>query len=215
MDTKVKDIITDSEELSKWCVEINPAKEGKLVQQIVLELKATMREHNLLSLTAPQIGYDYRIFVIKFGENNYRSFLNPMVENNSNFTFAREVCSSIPGKRYIIPRFAKIKLDYMTPLGKMECAVFMGQAAYRIQHCIEHLNGQLTSDMGLEIDEMFDNATEDEKAEIIRMYAESLDVRAKSLQEEINKDHELQQIDEAARFMESVREGKTKLEKIS
>lgn len=214
MDNKVKDIITDIDELGKWCVEIDPTKQGKLVQQIVVELKETMRAKNLLSLTAPQIGYDYRIFVIKFGENNYRSFINPMVENNSNFTFACEVCSSIPNKRYIIPRFAKVKLDYMTPLGKVECGVFMGQAAYRIQHCIEHLNGQLTSDTGLEIDDMFDNATEDEKAEIIKMYAESLDVRAKSLREEVEKDPELQKIDEAARFVESVREGKTKLEKI-
>lgn len=211
----VKNIVTDVDELSKWCVEIDPKKQGKLVQQIVVELKATMREKNLLALTAPQIGYDYRIFCVKFGDNNYRSFINPMIENNSNLTFVPETCSSIPDKRYVMPRFGKVKLDYMTPLGKVECATFMGVAAYKIQHCIEHLNGQLVSDMGLEIDELFDNASEEERAEVIKMYADSLDVRAKSLRDAVEQDPELQKIDEAARFVESVREGKTKLEKIS
>ena len=49
IDAKSREIVTDPEKLSEWCVEISPRKEGKLLQQIVLELKATMREHNLTS----------------------------------------------------------------------------------------------------------------------------------------------------------------------
>ena len=56
MDKYVKEIITDVDTLGEWSVEINTQKEGKLLQEIVLSLKQTMRANNLVSLAAPQIG---------------------------------------------------------------------------------------------------------------------------------------------------------------
>ena len=58
MDKYVKEIITDVDKLGEWSVEINTQKEGKLLQEIVLSLKQTMRVNNLVSLAAPQIGYN-------------------------------------------------------------------------------------------------------------------------------------------------------------
>ena len=52
--TECKQVITDVEKLYDWSVEIDPRKEGKELQNIVLELKTTMRENNLEYLTAPQ-----------------------------------------------------------------------------------------------------------------------------------------------------------------
>ena len=212
INAKSREIVTDPEKLSEWCVEISPRKEGKLLQQIVLELKATMREHNLTSLSAPQIGYDKRVFCIKFGENNYKTFINPMIDNNSNFEFAREHCTSIPGKEFIRPRFGKIHAYYTTPVDKVESVNLAGRAAIIFQHCLDHLNGLLLEDVGLEIDELWDKATDDERAEVLKAYAESLDIKEKELKKEIAEDKELHDIDEASKFINSVKSGETKLD---
>lgn len=213
MDKHVKTIITDPEQLGEWSIEIDTRKEGKLLQEIILALKATMREHDLTSLSAPQIGYNKRVFCIRFGKD-YRTFINPLIENNTHFQFARETCSSIPEKTFIIPRFNALKAFFTTPLGKVESVKLNGMAAWKFQHCLEHLNGLLVSDIGLEIDELFDNATDEERAEVLKMYAEALDIRQKEMEEIISKDKELSDINDAAKFIASVKSGETILERV-
>ena len=208
----VKDIIVDETELSDWSVEIDPHKEGKLSQEIILSLKETMRKNNLQYLTAPQIGYKRRIFCMRFGDKDYRTFINPLIDNNSNITFSRETCASIPDKEFIIPRFNKIKFYFTTPLNKVESATLVGRAAHVFQHALEHLNGMLTSDIGLEIDELFDNAMDEEREELLKMYAESLDLAQKELTKQVSEDKELSDIEDAVKFMNSVKTGETTLE---
>lgn len=210
--SKVREIITDNELLSDWSIEINTVKEGKLTQEIVLALKATMREKNLQYLTAPQIGYKKRIFCLRFGDNDYRTFINPIIDNNTGITMARESCASIADKEFIIPRFSKIKFYYTTPMGKVEAATLVGRASQMFQHAVDHLNGMLVSDIGLEIDDLFDQATDKEREEVIKMYAESLDLRLKQLNKEIAEDKELKDIDDAIKFISSVQDGSTVLE---
>lgn len=212
MDKYVKEIITDVDKLGEWSVEINTQKEGKLLQEIVLSLKQTMRANNLVSLTAPQIGYNRRVFCLRFGENDYRTFVNPVIENNTAFQFSRETCSSIPRKTFIIPRFGNLKIFFTTPMGKIESSKLVGMSAFKFQQCLDHLNGMLLSDIGLEIDELFDNATDEERAEVLKMYAESLDIRQKELTQEIENDEELKQIADAAKFMASVHAGETQID---
>lgn len=213
MENRVKEIITDRALLEDWAIEIDPSKDGKLTQEIILALKATMRENGLDSLTAPQIGYNRRVFCIKFGENDYRTFINPIIENNSTITMSRETCSSLPDKTYILPRFGKVVFYYTTPLSKIERATLVGRAAYVFQHALDHLNGMLIDDIGLEIDELFDQATDEEREEVIKMYAESLDIRLKQLNEEIAADEQLSQVNDAIKFIRSVKDGSTVLEK--
>lgn len=214
MDKNVKQIITDIDKLSEFSDTIDTRKEGKLLQEIVLSLKATMRENNLVSLTAPQIGYNKRVICLRFGERDYRTFVNPVIENNTGFHFATETCSSLEGKRYVIPRFGNIKGFFTTPMGKVEAIKLSGMAALKFQHCIDHLNGMLTSDIGLEIDELWDNASEDERAEVLKMYAESLDIRQKELDKAVQEDAELSDIADAARFIASVKSGETTIENL-
>ena len=98
--------------------------------------------------------------------------------------------------------------------GKVEAIKLSGMAALRFQHCIDHLNGMLTSDIGLEIDDLWDNATEDERAEVLKMYAESLDIRQKELDKEVQEDAELSDIADAAKFIASVKSGETTIENL-
>ncbi len=212
MSQYVKEIITDVDKLGEWSTEIDPSKEGKLLQEIVLSLKHTMREKDLVSLAAPQIGYQRRVFCIRFGKNDYRTFVNPLIENNTGFQLSRETCSSIPGKTFIRPRFGNIKVFFTTPMGKIESSKIVGRSAIVFEHCLDHLNGLLLSDIGLEIDELFDNATDEERAEVVKLYMESLDIRQKELEKEISTDEELTEIADAAKFIASVNSGDTQIE---
>ena len=208
----VKDIITDKEKLYEWCTEVDTRKDSKLIQEIVLALKATMRENNLVCLAAPQIGYARRIFCLRFGADDYRSFINPVIENNVGFQMSRETCASLPGKTFIIPRFNQVKVFYTTPLGKPLGGTFAGKAAFEFQNAMDMLNGSLIDDIGLEIDEDYDNASEEDRAEILRMYAESLDIRYKNLRKDIDADQELTDIEDAVKFINSVKNGETQIE---
>ena len=209
-----KEIITDIDKLWEFAEVINPAADGELMQEIILSLKATMRANNLMSLSAPQIGYNKQVFCIKFGKNDYRTFLNPMIENvvSSTYHFARETCPSVPGKTFIIPRFGTIQMCFVTPMGEYKTTRLMGVAAEVAQHCIDLLNGNPIVNIGLEIDEDFDNATDDERAEILKMYVESLDLRSKKLRDEINADEELKKIEDASNFIQAVNNGEVQIE---
>lgn len=208
----VKSLIEDFEILSNRSREIDPRKEGTFVQQVVLDLKATMRANDYEYLCAPQIGYGVRIFCIRFGKDDYRSFINPIIENNSNFHLARETCYSLPNKTFIRPRFGKCNIIYMTPLGKIETRNIVGRSAVVFQHCIDHLDGLLLEDVGLEIDELFDNATDEEREEVIEAYMQALDLKQKNLHEVIKEDPELNQIEEASKFIQAVQNGEVQTE---
>lgn len=207
------EIITDIEKLSTRTDEIDVRKENQQVRDITVELKKTVREHNLLSLSAPQIGFDKRIFVINFN-GDIRTFINPMITQVKGFELSRETCSSIPDKTFIRPRHNDIQVIYQTPLGKIESKQFMGAAAKVFQHCIDHLDGLLLSDIGLEIDEMFDNATEEERAEVLSMYLDSLDIKQKEIDNQIQQDDELKQIVDGIEFMEKVKKGEVQMEQV-
>ena len=211
INAQAKDVITDIEALTDWCEVINPNKQGGELQKIVLELKATMKKNDFEYLTAPQIGYNKRVFCIRFGKD-YRTFVNPMIENNTGISFQRETCNSIPGKVYVRPRFSTLLAHFQTPLGKIESTKLVGRAAVVFAHCVDHLDGLILSDIGLEIDDDFDKLTEDERAEILRLYAESLDIRGKQLNEEINNDEETKQIVDAAKFIQGVQSGEIELD---
>lgn len=209
-----KEIITDIDKLWEFSDVINPATDGELMQEIILALKATMRANNLMALAAPQIGYNRQVFCIKFGKNDYRTFLNPMIENviSSTYHFARETCPSIPGKTFIIPRFGTIQMCFVTPMGEYKTTKLMGVAAEVAQHCLDLLNGNPIVNIGLEIDEDFDNATDEEREEILKMYVESLDLRSKKLREEIEADEELKKIEDASKFIQAVNDGTVQIE---
>ena len=212
LEYEVKEIITDIDKLGEWSEVIHPKKEGKELHKIIGELKSTMRAKNLEYLTAPQIGYPKRVFCVKFGANDYRTFVNASISNMAKMTMARETCYSLPDQRFIIPRYNMIELCYYTPLGEIQSCRLVGRSAHVVHHCVDHTDGALTCDIGLEIDDMFDNATDEEREEVIKMYMESLDLRQKQLREEIDNNEELKQMDDAIRFMDSVRKGETILE---
>ena len=212
----VKSIITDLAKLDEQgrAEEIDIKKENKEMREIITFIKRTMRKNNLVSLSAPAIGYNKRIFCVDFSDKEIKTFINPLVTNLSGLELTREVCSSIPGKEFIRPRNSTIDIIYTTPQGMIKSNSFKGLAASVIQHEIDHLDGITLADIGLEIEDDFNTATDEEKFEIINMYLDSLDMTREDLIKDFQQDENLRQEYEADKFMEMLGQGKIKLEAV-
>lgn len=208
----IKDIVTDVEQLANRCDEIDVRKDNEIVREITLNLKDTIREYKTaVGLAAPQIGYDKRIFVINFN-GDLRTFINPIISKAENLTLSRESCLSFPGKEYIRPRHSKITVMYQTPLGKVESKQMFGLAAIVFQHELDHLDGLTLPDIGLEVLPEYDQATQEEKDKILSVYLDSLDIKQKEVNKEIEEDPQLKQQMNAIKFMEDVATGKATIE---
>ncbi len=192
--------------------EIDYEKEGKLLREIVGNIKRTMRKKELISLSAPGIGYNKRIFCIDFSDKEIKSFVNPVISNAEGLQLVREQCSSIPGKEYLVPRNSVLDIIYETPTGVIKTNRFKDVVAFVFQHEIDHLNGVTLEDIGLEVDSDFDNASQEEREEIIEMYLDSLDLRQKYLEEVINSDEELKMVSDRLKFVEALAKGEITFE---
>lgn len=210
MKVTTKPIITDLCELDKLgrSEEVQLNDDNKLIREIVANIKRTMRKNNLVSLSAPAIGYNKRIFCIDFSDQEIKTFINPLVTRAEGIELTREVCSSIPGKEFIRPRNSLIEVMYQTPLGKIKSRIFKGLAAHVIQHEIDHLDGVTLADIGLEIEDDFNNATDEERFEIINMYLDSLDLTKSELEKDFTQDENLRKEYEADKFVELLAQGK-------
>lgn len=193
--------------LSQRSNEIDIRKDNVLARQIISELKRTIRKLGLTSLSAPAIGYDKRIFCIAFKDDDVVTFINPIIAHAEGIQLSKEQCTSIPGKKYIRIRNNKIQVIYQTPTGEIKQRQMVGLAAYVFQHEVDHLDGLLLSDIGLEVDDDFEQATDAEKQEIISAYLDCLDIRSKELQKEIEEDPDLKQTNDAINFMTAVAKG--------
>lgn len=210
---KAREILTRDIE-DEWCQrakEIDVLNDNKEVREIVQALKATIEKENLTALSAPAIGYPRRIFCIKFTEE-IKTFINPVIAEAKGLQLSRERCSSIPGIEFLVPRNNDLTIIYQKQMGQAESRRIVGLAAFVVQHELQHLDGILLSDIGLELDENWDNFSDEEKQEIIQIYLDSLDIRSKELNKEMQEDPELKQMSDAIDYMTSVYRGETTLE---
>lgn len=214
MSRDVREIITDETILGARSDEVDVVKQGTLVRQVIHTIKDTMRGKNLKHLAAPVIGLPYRIFCMDFSDSEIKTFVNPIITSAEGLQLAREKCECIPDKEFIRPRNPKIKVMYQNPTGKVLQTEFVGLSAVVFQHNIDHLDGVLLSDVGLEIDEQWDKASEEEKQEVINAYLDSLDLKQKELQQEIEEDPDLKRTSDAIDFMTKVQRGEVKFEPI-
>lgn len=207
---------TNIEQLEERAAEIDVKAERKFAKEISDALTFTLARSDMVAIAAPQIGYAYRAIAVKFdsankNKNDIRVFFNPMIEADHGFTLARQSDPSLPGRTFIHPRSTKISLAYQNIDGKAFTSEYQGTAAATIQQKIDLLDGILLEEIGLEIDDLFDKATEEEKSELIQAYTTALGKRHEIIQKEIAEDPNLKEIDSAIKFMQSVQSGETKI----
>lgn len=208
--------ILSYEELDKLgrAQEISRENEDELLKEIIANIKKTMKKNNLVSLSAPGIGYNKRVFCVDFSDNEIKTFINPVITNKTEMKLAREICSSLPDEEYLLPRHYEVDIIYETPSGKIKTNRFKDVAAYVMQHEVDHLEGVTIKDIGLELDPDFDDATDEERQEIISMYLDSLLKRQSLLEEEINSNSELKTVSDRLKFSEMLAKGEITFENI-
>lgn len=206
------EILTDITKLSDRCDEIDIKSEKAIKQEIITNLKKEVRNRNLNGLSAPALGYNKRIFVLNYKDLEPKTYINPIITESEGLQLSEETCTSIPNKTYLVPRSSKITVMYQDPMGRIQSRQLLGKAAFQFQHEYAHLDGILISDIGLEIDDDFKNASDDEKAEVIKWYLDSLDIGIKELNKELEEDEESKKILDAVKFITSVQKGETEVE---
>lgn len=210
---EIKEIITDEALLNDRADEVDTTNEMKDARKIISELKSTIRAKNLTSLSAPAIGYGKRIFCINFSDSEIKTFINPIRSDSGGIVLSEETSPCIPGKRFIIPRNNKISVMYTRPTGQIESREISGAAAAVFQQELDLLDGVLLSNMGLEIDELWDNATQEEREEVINAYLDSLDMMEKQIDKEIQNDEDLKRVADAIDFMTKAEKGEIEFTK--
>lgn len=133
-----------------------PSKEvhkvSKKVQEIIKDLLDTMYSQNGVGLAAPQIGENYRIFVIDTSTNdeplNPIVFINPKIIKKSGAFLSNEGCLSFPEVYTNVKRYKNVMIKAMDRQGRS----FVLEAkdgcllAKAIQHENDHLDGILFID---------------------------------------------------------------------
>lgn len=211
---ELKEIITDETLLFDRADEVDTKTEMKEAREIISQLKAIIRANNLTSLSAPAIGYGKRIFCINFSDSEIKTFINPIIASGEGAVLSEETSPCLPGRRFVIPRNNKISVMYTRPTGQVESREISGAASAVFQQEIEMLEGVLVSNMGLEIDELWDKASQEEREEVINAYLDSLDYREQEINKEIQEDPDLKQISDAIDFVSKARIGEIETMKI-
>lgn len=205
--------IYDKKILSNRADEINMLKNKKnykLVTTIIGRLKDVLRTNDdIIALSAPQIGYPYRIFCVKFSDDEIRGFVNPLIYKYSkDIHLSREIqIGHNSNIEYIVPRFNEIEMSFQTPVGNLQSNMFTEIVGEVMQQMDDLLNGVMLEDYGLEVIDGFDEATQEEREEIIKMYLEHLQEEDKALQKVIDEDKDNAKINEAIDFMEQAKLG--------
>ena len=208
----LKTVENDLDILRTRSREVDIKRDWNYIKDVILELKGALRElgDKAVGLSAIQLGHPVRVFVINFG-NKLQTFINPVINKYSNAYFSTEGCLSIPDKEYLILRYHDIEFFYQTPTGQNQAARLRGLAAQVFQHEIDHLDGLLISDGGVENTEELQKLSGEERIEFFKELADSMDLVSKQLKEESIKElqeekEKIQKLDDKEETVEIIEE---------
>ena len=178
----------------------------QLAIEIVQALCDTVDEcKDRLYLCTNEIGYKERAFVIKFSDE-HKVYMNPIFQHRDKLRLVREY-DPLTKKQYIIPRYTDVTICYQNSLGKIEAVKFNEEASALVSQAMDCLDGVHSADYGLEVDDEFDNATPEEKEELLSAYLESLNNLKSSLEDDLNSNEETKKEYDAFRFMKAKANG--------
>lgn len=111
-------------------------------EKLVRDMSRLMIATNGIGLSAPQVGKNYRMFIMGNSDKLYACF-NPQILMTSlpDETIEREGCLSFPGLFLSIKRPSWIVAAYQDVKGVMQQHRFEGIVARCFQHELDHLDG--------------------------------------------------------------------------
>lgn len=133
------------------------------IQQLILEMQATMRKAPGVGLAAPQIGKPYQLAVIEDMNHAHLTeeellerdrkkvpfhvIINPKIFlDNSEITEFFEGCLSFPGALGIVPRAKSVRVECLNEHAQPVTIEATGWYARILQHEVDHLNAGLFID---------------------------------------------------------------------
>lgn len=127
------------------------------VKKLAQEMMAWVREHDGLGLSAPQVGYSWRLFVACFSTytpdgqmlagGDILVFINPVLSNPSTEHWMRtEGCFSLPNLRVSVDRPWAIHVQATDLEGHLFERDLNGLPARIVMHENDHINGVLMID---------------------------------------------------------------------
>lgn len=159
-----------------------------IITKTIRAMEDSLKASNLTYLTANQLGLDERIIMVKYENDEIFTFINPLITDYSKELFMSREKDLFDGKEYLMPRKKIIEVTFTNKKGMLKKIIYKEGAAALLQNLIELLEGVFVSDYGLEIIPEFDEASDEEKEEVIKAYIEALNIQEKDLQEQ-NKDN--------------------------
>ena len=113
---------------------------------LIIEMHATLANHNGVGLAAPQVGVSRSIFVISI-EGINKTFINPAVVTASDHMIvAEEGCLSLPGLRLKVNRPDAVTVTWTDENGERQISDLEGLWARAWLHEFDHLNGIMIDD---------------------------------------------------------------------
>ncbi len=149
-------------------VNINLIKKDEFLD-FVLSLIKTMDYYDGVGLSAIQVGFDMRLFIIRKDLDNREEiqkerkeidsiddielFINPeIIEYSKEVNEDWEGCLSVPNVSALIKRSNSIKIKFIDLNGNEVLNSYQGFKARVIQHEYDHLNGILILDKAIKIE---------------------------------------------------------------
>ena len=127
-------------------------KVSQKIKVLAADLLDTMYAQNGVGLAAPQIGVNYRVFVIDVSMRdeplNPIVFINPKIIKKSGAVISHEGCLSFPEAFTDVKRYSDIMVKALDRNGRSFVIEAKGGSllARAIQHEFDHLNGVLFID---------------------------------------------------------------------
>ncbi len=142
-----KIVLTGDDILRKRSKEVT-AFDQKLAT-LLDDMKETLYKNDGAGLAAPQVGVLRRVVVIDVGEDSYYELVNPVIVKTDGMQSGPEGCLSVPGEFGIVERPNEVTVEGYDRNGKQYTLSGTGLLARAICHEVDHLNGQLFTDIAV------------------------------------------------------------------
>jgi len=107
-----------------------------------------------VGVSAPQLGVSVRMFAFRLSPYSpipsTQVLVNPTLVYGKKLRSVNEMCFSIPGKEFTLQRYGIVKVRGTTLEGNERSFRVHGVAAQAIQHELNHLDGVLVDELGVE-----------------------------------------------------------------
>ena len=142
----VREIIKDTEALSKRCAKITDIRKAREIAKDLIDTAVhnnETSEKKCCGLAANQIGENVRVVIAQMPNGRFETFINPVILNHSKEMIdSTEGCMSLDGTR-TVKRYTSITVMSQNMAGKWSTRTYYDFTAIEIQHEIDHTNGIL------------------------------------------------------------------------